>query len=506
MPVPYALRFAPPAALLGAVSVAGYAPLNWFALPVLALAGLFVLWHKAETPRQAALTGYAFGLGMFGAGVSWVYVSLHDFGMMPAPLAALATALFCAYLALHPALAGWLLLKLRRRLGARAQWRMLFAASCLWVLSEWLRLWVFTGFPWIALGYSQLGSPLSGFASVLGVYGVSFAASLVAALIARAICERGLALIAAPAAALAVLAAGYGLQRIDWTEAAGEPLTVRLLQGNVPQDLKFVEGRYEATLETYAGLAAGKPAQLIVTPETAVPRFLDTVSPAYLARLKALADKNHGGLLLGVPARDSAGRYYNAVIGLGGGAPGDSDQARSYAKSHLVPFGEFIPPGFGWIISILKIPLSDFSSGGADQKPLRIAGQRVAVNICYEDAFGEEIIRQLPEATLLANVSNVAWFGDSLAPEQHLDMSRMRAIETGRYMLRATNTGVTAIIDQRGAVNARLPNFTAGALEGTVRGYSGATPYVRFGNYPVVLLCIALLGWAALGPARRRAR
>jgi apolipoprotein N-acyltransferase len=307
-------------------------------------------------------------------------------------------------------------------------------------------------------------------------------------------------LFAGPVAAAMLLAAGFALGRVGWTAPLGEPLSVRLLQGNVPQDLKFVEGRYEDTLETYARLAASKPAKLIVLPETALPRFLDSVAPAYLGRLKDIADKNQGDLLLGVPARDAAGRFYNGVVSLG------SAPSQSYAKSHLVPFGEFIPPGFGWIIAILKIPLSDFSSGGLDQKPLKVAGQKVAVNICYEDAFGEEIIRQLPEATLLANVSNVAWFGDSLAPEQHLDMSRMRSIETGRFMLRATNTGVTAIIDPRGEVTARLANFTTGALDGSVTGYSGATPYVRAGNYPAVLICVVLLGWAALRRGDRRRR
>ncbi len=494
------LRFAPLAALLGALSVAGFAPLNWFAVPVLALAGLFLIWHKAATAREAALAGFAFGLGLFGTGVSWVYVSLHDYGMMPAPLAALATLLFCAYLALHPALVGWLQAKLRMPL----RWRMLAAVPALWVITEWLRLWVWTGFPWLALGYSQLDSPLGGFAPVLGVYGVSLAACVVAALISVALIERGLTLFVAAAVVVALGLTGYGLGRVAWTQAAGEALTVRLLQGNIPQEMKFVEGRYQATLETYARLAQqadnAPRARLIVMPETAIPRFLDTVDPAYLARLEGIARKNQGDLLAGVPARDAAGRYYNGVVSLG------STPTQSYAKSHLVPFGEFIPPGFGWIINVLKIPLADFSSGGAEQQPLAVAGQRVAVNVCYEDAFGEEIIRQLPTATLLANVSNVAWFGNSLAPEQHLDMSRMRSVETGRVMLRATNTGVTAIIDEKGRVTARLPAFTEGALSGTAMGHTGATPYVRVGNYPVVLLCFMLIAWCAFSPGGRRRR
>jgi apolipoprotein N-acyltransferase len=177
-----------------------------------------------------------------------------------------------------------------------------------------------------------------------------------------------------------------------------------------------------------------------------------------------------------------------------------------YAKSHLVPFGEFLPPGFGWVVAVLEIPLGDFARGAGRQTPLAVAGQRVAVNICYEDAFGEEIIRPLPEATLLVNVSNVAWFGDSLAPAQHLRVARMRSLETGRFMLRATNTGVTAIVDPRGAVAARLPAFTEGALEGRVQGRAGASPYVRLGNAPAVALSLAIVGWAAAAGRRGKRR
>jgi apolipoprotein N-acyltransferase len=274
---------------------------------------------------------------------------------------------------------------------------------------------------------------------------------------------------------------------------------VSLVQGNIPQELKFVDGRYESTLATYARLVEGSAGRLIVLPEIAIPRFLHEVAPDYIARLKRVAVARNGDLLVGAPVLETDRRYYNAVVSLG------ASPTQGYAKSHLVPFGEFVPPGFGWIVTVLTIPLSDFARGTDSQRPLQLAGQRVAPNICYEDAFGTEIIRQLPEATLLVNVSNVAWFGDSLAPAQHLRIARMRSVETGRTMLRATNTGVTAIVDPRGAVVARLPSFTEGVLEGRVQGYAGATPYVRLGDLPVVAGA-ALIAAAALVLSRRATR
>ena len=230
-------------------------------------------------------------------------------------------------------------------------------------------------------------------------------------------------------------------------------------------------------------------------PETAIPRFLDSVEPEYLEDLTRIALQKRADVLLGIPIREAEGRYFNSVISLG------VSPTQRYDKSHLVPFGEFVPPGLRWMVDTLSIPLSDFTAGPERAKPLALAGQLVAPDICYEDAFGEEIIRPLPAATLLVNVSNVAWFGDSLAPAQHLQIARMRSIETGRYMLRATNTGVTAIVDPRGNVVASLPQFTEGALVGEVRGYAGASPYVRFGNAPLVLLCLV----AILALALRRA-
>jgi len=273
-------------------------------------------------------------------------------------------------------------------------------------------------------------------------------------------------------------------------------VTVSLLQGNVAQDLKWREDRVVPTLDTYRRLTESSTAKLIILPETALPLFLQQVPEDYLDALAAHARAQGGDVLIGIPERIGGG-YYNSVITLG------SSPRQAYRKSHLVPFGEFIPlrPLLAGIVGALAIPLQDFSRGGADQRPLAVAGQRVAVNICYEDAFGEEIIWQLPEATLLVNVSNVAWFGRSLAPQQHLQISRARAMETGRTMLRATNTGVTGVIDPRGELVAAAPEFTTAAVTHQVQGYRGATPYVRWGNYAALFLCLALIALAyALRP------
>ncbi|HJS39213.1 MAG TPA: apolipoprotein N-acyltransferase, partial [Burkholderiales bacterium] len=282
-------------------------------------------------------------------------------------------------------------------------------------------------------------------------------------------------------------AAGAAASGIEWTTPAGAPVSASILQGNVPQQLKFDPQRYARTLDTYARLAEESRARLIVLPETALPRMLDSVDPAYLARLEAAARRNGGDLLLGIPVRTAPGVYYNAALSLG------ASPRQLYYKSHLVPFGEFVPPGFGWIVRVLDIPLADFSRGPAAPQPLAIAGQKVAVNICYEDAYGGELLRQLPEATLLANLSNVAWFGDSLAPAQHLQIARARALETGRMHLTATNTGITAAIGRDGRVLARLAPFSEGRLEVEVQGYAGATPYVRVGDWPALLACALLL-------------
>ena len=470
----------------GAAAVPGFSPFDLFPLALAALAVLIHLWLRAPTPRAAFWLGFSFGLGFFLAGVSWVYVSMHRFGGMPAALAALATLLFCALLALFPALAGLLQAHLRLAPALRAA----LVIPALWTLAEWLRGWILTGFPWLSAGYAALEWPLAGYAPVAGVYAVSLACLASAGLAWCVVCgqARGIA----TAVLALIVGGGAALRAAEWSAPAGEPFSVSLLQGNIAQDLKFDPARYARTLEIYARLAGDSRARLIVLPETALPRFLDLVEPAYLARLEAIAKSNRGDLLLGVPVRTAPGSYFNSVVSLG------SAPRQAYHKVHLVPFGEFIPAGFGWINAVLAFPLSNFSRGSPGQAPLAVAGERVAVNICYEDAFGGEIRRQLPAASLLVNVSNVAWFGDSIAPAQHLQIARMRSLETGRMLLAATNSGVTAVVGRDARVLAQLPQFVEGRLDFTVRGYAGATPYVRFGDALALGACLVLLALAVV--------
>jgi apolipoprotein N-acyltransferase len=485
----FALAFA-----AGATLVLAHAPFGLHAIALASLLALTALWLSAASPRDALWTGFAFGLGLFGFGVSWVYISMHRFGGMPAPLAAFVTLGFCALLALFPAFAGWL----QARIGGPSALRASLAIPAAWTLAEWLRGWVLTGFPWLATGYAVIGTPLAGLAPLGGVYAMSFAASACAGLIWCVLAGR--ARWAAGFALLALLVAGAALRAVQWTTPEGAPVAAAMLQGNVPQDLKFSPERYAQTLETYAELAERTRAHLIITPETAVPRFLDNVDLAYIARLEDAARRNGGDLLLGVPYRAGPDEYYNSVISLG------VSPRQLYSKVHLVPFGEFVPAGFHWIVRSLSIPLSDFSRGPEHQAPLAVAGQKVAVDICYEDAYGAEIARALPRATLLVNASNVAWFGDSLAPAQHLEIARMRALETGRMMLTATNTGITAAIGPHGRVLARLPEFVTGTLEVNAQGYTGATPYVRLRDWPAVGLALALLVAFTLVARVRRSR
>lgn len=484
--------------LLGAVTVLGFAPFYYFPVPVFTLALLFYLWRNSARPFHAAMIGFAFGMGLFGVGVSWIYVSLHDFGNMPIPLAVFSLIILFAYLSLFPALTGWISAKFNQL--KPLVW--LLVVTALWMLSEWLRGTLFTGFPWLLLGYSQVPhGPWAGYAPVMGVYGVSLILALSAALLVLWF-EQGLRVWRYGLSLGLILLGSFGLHQVDWVKPEGEPLTVSLLQGNIAQEMKWHEGYMFNSLDTYARLIQESNSRLIVTPEVSLPLFHDVVPPAYLASLVAHARKNNADLLVGMNERNpnDHGEYYNTMFSYG--VSGE----QMYRKHHLVPFGEFVPlkPVFHWIASKLNTPMSDFSRGRPDQQPMDLAGQRVAINICYEDVFGEEIINQLPQATLLVNVSNDAWFGRSIGPHQHLQISQMRALESGRYMLRATNTGLTAIINERGAVLEDIEVFTTAALHGVAQGFTGATPYVRFGNYFVLGLAGMMLLMGLLLTLMRR--
>ena len=483
------------ALLAGALLPLAFAPLSLFPLAVLSPALLFLLWLDV-TPKRALWRGLLFGLGQFGVGVSWVYVAIHDFGHSGVPLAVLLSALFVGVLAVFPMLLGYLSARfLRGPDGLRLA--LLFPAA--WTLIEWCRGWVMTGLPWLNLGYSQIDAPLRGFAPIAGVYGVTLATALSAGLLAALVYAGRRARFIALAGLALLWIAGALLTRIDWTEASGPPLRVALVQGNIPQDAKWSPETVQHTLDLYAGLTRRHwDSRLILWPEAAITVFYHEVADNYLAGLAREARAHDTDIVLGIPVREpGTRRYFNSLLSL-------SDKPGFYHKRHLVPFGDYLPFGdfLRGLIRFFDLPMSGFSSGSDQQPLLEAAGQKIASAICYEDIFGEELIGALPEATLLVNATNNAWYGNSFAPHQHLEMSRMRALETGRYMLRVTTNGVSAIIDPHGKILGRSPQFETYVLTGEAVPHSGATPYVVFGNWPVV----SLLGLLLLPMAVRAGR
>lgn len=484
----------PLAFVLGMLCTLGFAPVAVSPAPTFSLMGLFMLLQHAPSASRAALLGLTWGLGCFLTGVSWIYVSLHDVGGMAMPLAITATFLLCLLLAVYPAIASNLFFRGKARLAANASLQPALLFAGLWTLTEWLRGTLFTGFPWLAVGYSQTPpSPLAGWGAVLGVYGLSGLVALIAGLLAVLFKARGKS-ITAWLIIFGLLVFGALLRHMDWTQPIGKPLTVALLQGNIAQSLKWEPNRLAMSIDTYTRLAQQHPADLTILPETALPLMFNEVPLAILQGFT-----RHGAALIGAPIATRTNEYTNGAVLLQPTFTGTPGQVSAYAKRHLVPFGEYAPPGFAWFFQLVNIPMSSFTAGSARQAPLILGEQKIAPNICYEDLFGEEIIRALPAATLLINLSNTAWFGDSLAQPQHLQIAQMRAIETGRTMLRATNTGMTAMISPKGIVTAVLPPFTAAALTVSAQGYTGLTPYARWGN----VLALLLAGLACL-PSRRQ--
>jgi len=519
------------ALIAGAANTLSFAPTPHGGWLEVAIFAFFFAWLTRTTGwKSAALTGGAFGFGNFVTGVWWLYVSMHDYGGMAPPLAAAALVLFSLYLAVYPALAAgvWSFCAGHAQNGAlddkpfSPMWHGAFAFASAWAVSEWLRGYVFTGFPWLASGYPQVDGPLAGFAPVTGVYGVGWMLALVAALIVQAVVRvrepaelrKGATRVArvAPAAvvSVALIAAGMLLPLATWTVPANAPLKVRLLQGNVKQEMKFEQAGMVAAINEYQQMITAKPADLIVTPETAIPVLIQELPVPFATAVRNFVDSTGTSILFGaiggtITPEGRLVDYTNSTFGI---TPGSHELYR-YDKHHLVPFGEFVPWGFRWFVNLMNIPLGDFSRGAPVQKPFLVHNQPVSVDICYEDIFGEEIARSIREsdtpAGVLVNSTNLAWFGDTIALDQHLQIARMRSLETGRPMLRATNTGTTAAIDARGNVIARLAPFTVGSIDVTVQGTSGNTPYVTSGNNTVLAVSLFLLAFGfAFGPGIRR--
>jgi len=524
------------AALAGAAQALTFAPgplpdgsLAVVQLLALAVAARLTLY--APSTRQAFARGWLFSFATYAIGLYWIFISLHRYGGLAAPLAVGGVLALSAFIALFPAAACALAHRYaplppeaapRRTLAATLGW------AGAWALFEWLRAVVLTGFPWLNVGYAQVDGPLAGWAPVLGVHGMAFLAAFAAAALAtlwqpsrreKPDARRALA----AGVALVLAAAGWPLARIDWSRPIGEPLQVRLVQGNVEQSQKFDPALMQEGLRRHFHLASMPPEpgvpepRLIILPETVLPVFQDQLDPAVWTAWRNTAADRGAVIAMGVPLHDRVAgrdRYTNSVIGLDASTPEKQIHTGAtpmrYDKRHLVPWGEYVPPGFRWFVDMLDIPLGDFDRGGERQTPFAVDGQHVAFNICYEDLFGPELLPALqpgpngePGATILANVSNLGWFGDSWALRQHLQIGRLRTMETARPMLTSTNTGITAAIDAKGRVAAQLPPMTAGVLPVAVQGMTGLTPYARHGDLGALgIIGLALI--AGVGSARRR--
>lgn len=472
--------------LAGALLPLAFAPYD---LPFMALVSivLFLILLRSLTPKQAAVIGYAFGWGYFGHGVYWVYFSIHHFGHAPLWLAIIIMLGMVAILALYMALFAYLM---NRFFKQNMAVRYLLAFPSLWVGLEALRGVLFTGFPWLSLGFSQIDTWLSGWAPVVGVLGVSWFVVVTVGVVLY--CFYG---VKRPRRVLSVVlllvawAGGFWLNEVNWTKPAGEPIKVALLQGNVPQEIKWLRSFRQINNGIYLDMTRQQvDVDLVVWPETAVPAFFHSVQGSLIPVLKREADDHQMDIILGLPVMPGGdSQYYNGLHSV-------RYPKEFYLKRHLVPLGEYMPlkPFSTIILGFLDIPLSDFSAGNNEQKLLTGGGYPFASSICYEDVFQQTSIDGLPEAAYLVNVSNDTWFGDTIAPYQHLQMARMRALESGRYLLRSTNTGITAIVDPSGQITRQAPMFKRFSLTGEITPLKGATPFVQ-GGWWWFLILIAVM-------------
>ncbi len=474
----------------GAISVLAFAPFSWYLVPIITLMWLLRIW-KDSNPLTALQQGWLFGLGFMGFGVFWLRISISQFGGVDALLATISTIMFITVVAAFFSFAGWLSCYLTKN----PVIRLSITIPAAWGLMEWMRSWVLTGFPWLALGYSQIDSPLRSFAPIFGVYGISWILMLSIGWLmlgivywyqkCRAQAIKWLIM------ALLPWAIGWILANAAWVVPYGKSLQISIIQPSIPQAIKWEPQQLIPTLKTYRQMTREAKGSLIIWPETAIPAFLHQVEKHFLLPLaQELANRNVK-LLVGVPVLDPDGkRYYNGAVLAG--VPN-----AFYYKRHLVPFGEFLPfrKWLGPFLDFLQIPMSNFAPGIKQSTNIQINNHIAGISICYEDAFGAEVRTALPKATFLVNLSNDAWFGDSLAPHQHLEIARMRALEMGRPLVRATNSGISALIDAAGQVQTASKLFAKTTLTGTIQPMQGTTLFVYWGNSMVIILmCISLIG------------
>lgn len=479
--------------IAGGLTTLAFSPFDLYWLVFLTLAVVFYGWDKLPA-RQAALCAWLFGLGLQGTGVSWIYYSLHVHGSAPAFFAILMVFLLCVYLSIYTALSAYVV---NRFLPDNSKLRLMLFYPASWVVFEWLQGYVMTGFAWMQLGYTQLDTPLAGLAPILGNHAlggvIAVSAGTLAALYKyreQLSFKRG-AFLLLPV--IIIWLTGGLLQGSSWTEKFGEPITVSVIQGNIAQKDKWRSSMKQPTKNLYRELSLSQQdVDLIVWPETSVPDYLHRVKP-YLQQLNRELQARDTDLVMGIFVRDKEKGLLNSVVNL---------QGDVYHKRHLVPLGEYIPLRFliEFFNRFVKIPMSDIASGDFDQDLLVAAGVPLGLSICFEEAFARDVIKDLPEAKLLLNVSNDAWFEDSIEPHQHHAIARMRALETGRYMIRSTNTGITSLIGPHGEVIKQLPQFETAVLKGEVQPMSGATPFVRWGDW----LIVGFSGLLLLGFAIRR--
>ena len=472
------------AIIAGAIVPLAFAPYNFYLISILSLSVLFLLWIETKSANETFFLGYLFGFTMFGVGVNWLHISINLFGGMNIVGAYFFTFLLISFISLYPALCGYFTNRYLKDF-------YYIALPALWLITEWCRGWVLTGFPWLNIGTSQTDSLFVNFAPVIGDYGISFIICVIAVSIILLIRGNTKQRIINSVLIILILISSFLLKNINWTEINGQELSVTLVQGAIPQKIKWNPEYREKTYEIYSGLSEPYwSSDLIIWPETAIPSYYH-LADDFINRIEKKRQRSQSDTIFmsGIVNKNlSSDRYFNSILLI-------DEEHHFYNKHHLVPFGEYLPfkSLLDRLLRFLRIPMSDFSSGDVKHKTLETEKAIFGMSICYEDAYGTEVRRSLPDANILINVSNDAWFGDSIAPHQHLQITRMRAIENGRYLIRSTNTGISAVINNHGEIVARSPQFEPYALNTTVKLFIGETPYSKFGNGLILSISFIIL-------------